>query len=168
MTAAKGEQFEEQISFVYDFYGDDFDRFNLQTQLSLLEEMLADVNHSVTVPGVIEQFRQPTKLQRAFLSEVFTLAKLLLVVPATNAISDQSGSTLRRIKTYLCTTICQSCLNHCMLLNTYKEVLDELSLIYIANEFCRESEARLNMFWTFTNWDTPHDFQAKVSVATQI
>ena len=139
----------------------------MQTQLSLLEEMLADVDHPITVPGVIERLRQLTKPQRALLSEVFTLAKLLLVVPATNAISERSGSTLRRIRTYLRTTMCQSRLKHCMLLNTYKEALDELSLIDIANEFCRESDARLNMFGTFTERDTPHDFQAKVSVATQ-
>ena len=129
--------------------------------------MLADIDHPITVPGVIERLRQLTKPQRALLSEVFTLAKLLLVVPATNAISEHSGSTLRRIRTYLCTTICQSRLNRYMLLNTYKEALDELSLIDIANEFCRESDTRLNMFRTFTERDTPHDFQAKVSVATQ-
>ena len=89
MTAAKGEQFEEQIGFLYDFYGDDFDTFNLQTQLTLLKEMFVD--HPITVPGVIERLRQLTKPQRALLSEVFTLAKLLLVVPATNAISERSG-----------------------------------------------------------------------------
>ena len=129
--------------------------------------MLADIDHPITVPGVIERLRQLTKPQRALLSEVFTLAKLLLVVPATNAISERSGSTLRTIRTYLRTTMCQSRLKHCMLLNTYKEALDELSLIDIRNEFYMESDARLNMFGTFTEKDTPHDFQAKVSVATQ-
>ena len=167
MTAAKGEQFEEQIGFAYDFCGDDFDRFNLQTQLSLLEEMLADVDHPITVPGVIERLRQLTKSQRALLSEVFTLAKLYLVVPATNTISERSGSTLRRIRTYLRTTMCQSLLSHCMLLNIYKEALDELSLIDITNEFCSENGARLNMFGTFAERDTPHVFQAMVLVATQ-
>ena len=53
--------------------------------------------------------------------------------------------------------MCQSRLSHCMLLNTYKEALDEL----------REGDARLNMFGTFTERDTPHDFAAEVSVATK-
>ena len=129
--------------------------------------MLADIDHPITVPGVIERLRQLTKPQKALLSDVFTLAKLLLVVPATNVISEGSGSTLRRIRTYLRTTTCQSRWNHRMLLNTYKEAFDELSLTDIANEFCRESDGRLNMFGAFTERDTPHDFQAKVLVATQ-
>ena len=87
-------------------------------------------------------------------------------MPATNVISERSGSALGRIRTYLRTTMYQCGLNHCTLLNTYKEALDELSLIDVANEFCRESDARLNMFGTFPERDTPHDFQAKVSVAT--
>ena len=103
----------------------------MQTQLSLLEEMLADVDHPITIPGVTERLRQLTKPQRALLSEVFALPKLLLVVPATNAISERSGLSLRRIRTYLRITMCQSHLNHCMLLNTYKETLDELALLIL-------------------------------------
>ena len=50
-----------------------------------------------------------------YFSEVFNLAiKLLLVVPATNATSERSGSALRRLKTCLPTTMPQERLNHCM------------------------------------------------------
>ena len=91
--------------------------------------MLADVEHPITIPGVTERLHQLTKPQRALLSELFTLPKLLLVVPAANAISERSGVSLRGIRTCLRTTMCQSHLNHCMLLNTYKEALDELVLL---------------------------------------
>ena len=36
------------------------------------------------------------------------------------------------------------------MLNTYKEALGELSLVEVANEFCRKNEARLNKFWKFS------------------
>ena len=71
---------------------------------------------------------------------------ILLLAPATNAISECSCSTLRRIKTYICSTMTQSRLSHCMMLNTRKETLGELSLTEISNEFCRKNEARLNIF----------------------
>ena len=78
------------------------------------------------------------QLQKNLFSEIIALVKLLLLPPATNAISEWSCSTLRRIKTYLHFTITQSWLNHCMMLNIPKEALGELSLVEIANEFCRE------------------------------
>ena len=79
-------------------------------------------------------------------SVIIVLVKLLLLVPATNAISECSCPTLRRIKTYLCSTMLQSRLSHCMMFNSHKEALGELSLIERANEFWRKNEARLNIF----------------------
>ena len=79
-------------------------------------------------------------------SEIIDLIKLLLLTPATNAISECSCSTLRRIKTYLHSTMTQIRLSHCMMLNIHKEALGELSLIEVASEFCWKNEARLNIF----------------------
>ena len=45
---------------------------------------------------------------------VLAVMKLLLVMPATNATSERSFSALRRIKTYLRTTMTQQRLNHLM------------------------------------------------------
>ena len=54
-----------------------------------------------------------------------------------------------------------------MMLNTYKEALGEMSLIEVANEFCRENEARLNIFGKFSQKDIPQHVIIKMSVATQ-
>ena len=53
------------------------------------------------------------------------------------------------------------------MLNIYKEALGELSLKEIPNEFCRENEARLNIFGKFSQKDIPQHFFVKMSVATQ-
>jgi len=42
-----------------------------------------------------------SEAQRSLLSEFDVLASLILVMPATNAVSERSFSALRRIKTYL-------------------------------------------------------------------
>ena len=78
-------------------------------------------------------------------SEIIVLVKLLLLAPATNAISECSCSTLGSIKTYLRSTMTQSQLSHCMMLNTHKKALGEVSVIEIANAFCRKNEARLSI-----------------------
>ena len=78
-------------------------------------------------------------------SEIIVLVKLLLLARATNAISECSCSTLGSIKTYLRSTMTQSQLSHCMMLNTHKKALGEVSVIEIANAFCRKNEARLSI-----------------------
>lgn len=51
--------------------------------------------------------------------------------------------------TYLRSTMGQNRLNHVMVLNIYKEQVDELDLTAIANEFVSGSEHRLRFFGKF-------------------
>ena len=52
---------------------------------------------------------------------VSKLFRLLLTMPATSATSERSFSSLRRIKTYLRTTMKQERLNHLMMLYIHKD-----------------------------------------------
>ena len=75
------------------------------------------------------------------LSENSTLGKLLLVMPATNAVSELgSFSALKRVKTYLRSTTGDSRLNHLMMLHVHKEKTDALTLVDVANDFAGEKE----------------------------
>ena len=100
-------------------------------------------------------------------SEIIVLVKLLLLAPATNAISECSCSPLRRIKTYLRSTMVQSRLSHCKMFKAHKEALGELGVIERANEFWRKNEARLNIFWKFSQEQIPQHLVMKMSMATQ-
>ena len=42
----------------------------------------------------------PPPPQMALLSEVYTVASLIIVMPATNAVSERSFSALRHLKTF--------------------------------------------------------------------
>ena len=81
-----------------------------------------------------------------FHSEVVKLVVLIFVAPATNATSQRSFSALRRVKTYLCTTMTQPRLNHLMLLHIHKEDCDKLNLEQCADDFCANFEHRRNIF----------------------
>ena len=83
------------------------------------------------------------------LSEVVKIAKLIRVMPATNAVSERSFSTLRNIKSYLRSTITEVRLNSAMILNSHKEKTDELNLIDVANEFVGGSDFRQSIFGKF-------------------
>ena len=78
-----------------------------------------------------------------------TLVELILVMPATNATCEQSFSTLRRIKSYLRTTMTQLRLNNLMILNVHKEALDGMNLEEVGDEFISHSEHRCRIFGSF-------------------
>ena len=71
------------------------------------------------------------------------------MMPATNAISGRSFSALRRVKTYLRSTMKQTRLNHLMILHVHKEKTESLCLHDIDNEFVRCPEHRLSVFGHF-------------------
>ncbi len=83
------------------------------------------------------------------MSETLKLVKLVLMMPATNATSERSFSYLRRIKTYLRSTMGQQRLNHLIVLTTHKEKTDSLDLETVAREFISKSERRITRFGKF-------------------
>ena len=84
---------------------------------------------------VVKKIQKMSAGMRAHFSEVVILIKLLLIAPATNAVSERSCFALRHIRTYLRTTITQNRMNNTNILNTYKEEVDKLDVIQVANEF---------------------------------
>ena len=90
------------------------------------------------------------------LSEVCILLKLLLVMPATNAISERSFSALCTVKSHLHSTMNR--LTHLMVLHIHKELTDKLDLITIANDFVAGDTHRLTVFGTFTSKDQQKHF----------
>ena len=56
---------------------------------------------------------------------------------------------MRRLKTYLRSSMRQSRLNHVMLLNINREKVDQLDIDVIVDEFVVDSEHRLHQFGKF-------------------
>ena len=74
---------------------------------------------------------------------------LARLMPVTNAASECSFSVMRRLKTYLRSAMCQSRLNHLMLLNINKQKIDDLDINTIADESVQGSEHCLRFFGKF-------------------
>ena len=89
----------------------------------------------------------------ALLSEVYTVASLIMVMPATNAVSEYSFSALRHLKTYLRSTMNQGRLNNVMILHVHKQFTDDLCLADIGNDFVRGSSHRETLFGKFLPTD---------------
>ena len=65
-------------------------------------------------------------------------------MPATNALSERSCSALRRLKTYLQTTVCLDRLDHCMILYVHKELTDAFEMTDIGNQFVSTVKTKLD------------------------
>ena len=90
--------------------------------------------------------KEPGSNKTITFSEVIILSKILMAAPATNTVSERSAWQLRRVKTWLKTTMSQEWLNYLMLLSTHKEKTDDLDLIKVANNFCEGNRDRFSSF----------------------
>ena len=77
---------------------------------------------------------------RAIYSGIVTLVIILLLISAANATSERTFSVLRRMKTYLRSTMTQTRMNNFITLHVHKERTDALDLKAIANEFTARNE----------------------------
>lgn len=85
---------------------------------------------------------------RTLLPEVTKLVKLALTVPVTSSTSEWSFSGLRRLKTYLRSTMGQARLNHVAILNYHKTLSRSRNLETIADQFIKRTATRGNTFLT--------------------
>ena len=88
MKAANKENFDEELQFVTEFYGDDMN-------IDQLRYNVPKSNGRHTLHCVVIILRDLTPIQRVLVAQVCTLVfhLLILVLPAINATSERSFST---------------------------------------------------------------------------
>ena len=150
LKAAWNENYVTELEFVSSMYKDDFDVSKLKTQLELLPSSFSSFEKRPALLEIRDYFAALSSGQRGFLSEICILLNLILVIPATNAVSECSASALRRVKTYLRSTMTQVRLNNLLILHVHKRIADDLDIAACLNEFVSDSEHRLSVFGKFT------------------
>ena len=88
-------------------------------------------------------------MQLCLVSQVTFLVKLILLMPATNAVSERSASAMRHVKTYLRSTMTQSRLNNIMVLHIHKHLTNSVDLKQVLNEFASANDERRRIFGSF-------------------
>ena len=150
--ACRGECFDEELELVCNFFYDDFEREDLVAELSTLHKLYhstVDDDDPPSVNNIKSALLTLSTSQRMLLNTVCRLFKLLMILPATNATSERSFSALRRIKSYLRSTMTQARLNHLMILHYHQDMTDSLDLKAVTNEYITKNEARRSTFATF-------------------
>ena len=104
----KEQDWEDELEIVIQNY--DVNEFNvslLKTQVLLLPQIakFCGLNSKMQLLEMIALFQKLDTIKRMLVAEVIKLVKLILVMPATNAVSERSFWSCKRIKTSLCSTI---------------------------------------------------------------
>ena len=163
------KSYDEEFVTVTTFYCDDINSDLLSVQLKTLPAVIRSsdelVNTFYDVRNLVKELKQPLK---ALISEVVKIIKLIIVMPATNTVSERSFSAMRRLFIYLQTNMGPNRLNNTMVLHVHKERLDQLSLIDIANDFVNGSDHRRTVFGSFDTADLRRNRVSVKSVGVQV
>ncbi|KAJ1138377.1 hypothetical protein NDU88_004764 [Pleurodeles waltl] len=120
----------------------EIDPLLLQAQLTILSSMF---KYS-SVPELADILRKMLPRERAFFSQVEKLLQIILIIPVSSCEAERSFSGLRRLKTWLRSTMSQKRLNHVAICNIHKEMMDSIDLQTIAKQFVLRSERRKKLF----------------------
>ena len=148
LNSLKGEPFQEYLDVVMDTFCDSINREELVVQLITLkfypDEPIIDAKE------LVKFLQGLTAAKRCLMPQILILAQLLLVMPATNAVSERSFSALKRVKTNLRATTKEKRFNHVMILHVHKDRTDKLDLVDVANRFVEWIDNRVHIFGKFT------------------
>ena len=146
--ACAGENFENELDFICDFFFENFEKDDLAAELSTLHQLYQSKarDEAPTVASIKTTLSSLSIPQRMLLKTVSKVLQLLLILPATNSTSERSFSALRRIKSYLRSTMSQARLNNLMILHYHQELCDTIDMKVIANEYIIKNDTRKNTF----------------------
>lgn len=141
VKAVQGEPYQHLINEdLVMLYGADINFQMLLTELSLLKTFVSDTKIA-TISDVVRWFTAHSNLQ-PLLPQVKLLLRLILVLPATNAVSERSFSALRRLKTYLRSSMSSERLNSLMKLHVYNTDTDNLDVQSVIKIFVESKPRR--------------------------
>lgn len=145
LDAARGKVIEEtELKEKLGIFVDDFDVDRLHTQLGLLKTVPEiSSNDCSTLAGKLSK---ESETVQKMLDQVILLLTLIITVPASAASAERSFSALRRMKTYLRSTMTQDRLTHLMLLHVHREKTAELDLNLLMQKFVAKCERRKSVF----------------------
>lgn len=141
------DQNDTSSSYVKEFYGDDFDVDRLVLHRNMLLDIARTKNVRLnSVEDIVSFVISHCESIKDMIPEIIKLLKIVLTIPVSTCTAERSFSALRRIKTYLRSTMTQQRLNDHMAVHINREIADDLDLEEIADIFINRAVVRQNTF----------------------
>lgn len=152
LLKATKECIAEEIKMVNSSFKDDFDHSTLPCELEVLPVVFKS-KAPASFADFVQEICLLSREKRMLIANVVTIIRLVLTNGATSATPERSFSMMRRIKTWLRSTMSQKRLNSLSILQSNRLTVDKLSLIDVANEFVNNQPTRQQVFGKFTEKD---------------
>ncbi|KAK5860409.1 hypothetical protein PBY51_021888 [Eleginops maclovinus] len=123
----------------------ELDNCRLDLQLKMLNTVTKE-SRCTTVKDVAARLCNLHPQTRALFSEVEKVIQLCLALPISVASSERSFSTLRRLKTWLRSTMTQKRLTHLSLMNVHKDIMDDVDMNALMRDFISMTPERQSVF----------------------
>jgi Domain of unknown function (DUF4371)/hAT family C-terminal dimerisation region len=108
--------------------------------------MFQHQNKCTSVVDATKCMREMVPEVRRLYPQVERLIRLLLISPASSSEAERSFSSLRRLKSWLRSTMTQTRLNSVAVCHTHQNFLDDLDLHALEMDFISRSDIRKNLF----------------------
>jgi hypothetical protein len=120
----------------------------------MLHEAVKTVSSTMSVKKVtnvktLADIFNQSKIVRGMVSEVDKLLQAYLTFPVTSTTAERSFSSLRRVSTFLRSSMTQQRLNNLFLLYVHSELTETLNLVSVAKDFVASNRRRMNYFGKF-------------------
>ena len=133
----------------------DVDCSRLKVQLGMVSDMVKTAFSDATTPNKTTNVRticdamNESEIYKGMLGEVEKVLRIYLNFPVTTATAERSFSSLRRIKTFLRSSMTNYRLNNLFMLYVHSDRAKELDIKLIAKEFVSVTTRRLNYFGNY-------------------
>lgn len=134
------------IDEIVTFYGQDFEKNRLLSDRNMfLKLVIRQGTHVENLREIIDFF-QTYKWTADLVPEFTRFVRLLMTIPGSSCTNERSFSVLRRLKTYLRSTMKQERLNSVAILHVYRHITDKLDLESLMNTFILKNSKRKTAF----------------------
>jgi hypothetical protein len=116
------------------------DSLRIELKMFRLKHQFSTVVEAATILSIL------TPECRGIFKEIEKLVRLLLALPSSSAEAERSISSLRRLKTWLRSTMTQARLHHVCILHIHSDLVDNMDLHAIARDFITKNTSRQTLF----------------------
>ena len=150
LKSVEKQDVTDKLKMVEKHFKNDYDEESLIAELQLLPTIFEEECPLINLEDVVKVIKSFAPEKSKLIQNVVTVIKIILTNGAPSATPERSFSMLRRIKTWLRSRMLQKRLNSLSIMYDNKDLLDNLSLIDVANEFVGLQPNRKNAFGSFT------------------
>lgn len=152
VDAIKSESYTSvDLHSITEHFGDDINAERLKLHLGMFRDLCRAMNKQIESINDVVQCLQENDAWLTMFTELVQFVHLFLTIPVTSCTAERSFSSLKRLKTYLRTTMSQKRLNHVAILHCHHNKADLIDMKGVFNSFICRNDLRAAAFAMFPN-----------------